>query len=511
MRDPVLLQCVHNVCLECATKQHKLNRRLSQQFESSAFYCEEHEVYTPLPQGDISKLPRNETLRMTIEKWKQSQETFCTRHRKAFISVKAEDFEPVCKDCLKSSPSKTLDFEAATEKAFKLLKSQRDRAAKLLGKYEQEAANVLERKADACEHLLQVIQTLKQEIDKLYDQQLSQINDHSEHALMQLETRSEALSYTIASFDSTLQQLRTEDFAHQAKKINELLEFEVPIAASTFNIYTQDRMENVIDLLPELFTSQLHEILLSPHVLFNFVEGETTAYGFDLTSHSYHRFLACDGVVWPKDPAWVCLGEGLVLVAGGRRQRELLRETLLFNLADQAVVRLNDMMFTHDPLSLIYYDQCVYAISGKQNEILLVQEDRWEELPNIEVERMSYALRWLDNIYCTAARGSRSKVYLFSIKQRVWSALDVLLPEPSTEFCCFAGTKQMILFGAGCKRMYVVEGRNSTEYKADGNLKLTQCPVLYQQRLYFSQGECETACLDLKSMNWIQFAADEGD
>jgi hypothetical protein len=219
-----------------------------------------------------------------------------------------------------------------------------------MSKYEQEAANVLERKADACEHLLQVIHTLKQEIDKLYDQQLSSINDQAEQALAELETRSEALSYTLASFDSTLQQLRTEDFAHQSKKINQLLEFEVPLAASTFNIFTQDHLETVIETLPELFNCQLHEIFLSPHVLFSFIEGETTAFGFDLTSHSYHRFIACDGVVWPKDPAWVSLGEGLLLVVGGRRQGELIKETLLFNLADQAVVRLNDMMFTHDPL-----------------------------------------------------------------------------------------------------------------------------------------------------------------
>jgi hypothetical protein len=509
MKDPVLLQCVHNVCLECARKQHKLNRRLSQHFESTAYYCEEHNVYTPLPQGDFAKLPRNETLRMTIDKWKQSQETFCPKHKKPFTCVKADDFEPVCQDCLKSSPGKTVNFEAATEKAFKMLKSQRDRAAKLMSKYEQEAANVLERKADACEHLLQVIQTLKQEIDKLYDQQLSSINDQAEQALAELETRSEALSYTLASFDSTLQQLRTEDFAHQSKKINQLLEFEVPLAASTFNIFTQDHLETVIEALPDLFTCQLHEILLSPHVLFSFVEGETTAFGFDLTSHSYHRFIACDGVVWPKDPAWVSLGEGLLLVVGGRRQGELIKETLLFNLADQAVVRLNDMMFTHDPLSLISYDQCVYALSGKHNEVLLVQDDCWEELPSLDVDRMSYALRWLDNIYCTAVRGSRSKVYLFSIKQQAWASLDVLLPEPRTEFCCFAGTKQIIFLGTGYRRMYVVEGRNSVEYKTEPSLTMKQSPVLYQQRLYFSQGNCETACLELKSMNWVVFSAEE--
>jgi hypothetical protein len=91
----------------------------------------------------------------------------------------------------------------------------------------------------------------------------------------------------------------------------------------------------------------------------------------------------------------------------------------------------------------------VYALSGKHNKVLLVQDDRWEELPSLDVDRMSYALRWLDNIYCTAVRGSRSKVYLFSIKQQSWASLDVLLPEPCTEFCCFAGTKQIIFLGTG--------------------------------------------------------------
>jgi hypothetical protein len=57
--------------------------------------------------------------------------------------------------------------------------------------------------------------------------------------------------------------------------------------------------------------------------------------------------------------------------------------------------------------------------------------------------------------------------------------------------------------------MYVVEGRNCVEYKTEPYLTMRQSPVLYQQRLYFSQGDCETACLELKSMNWVVFSAEE--
>ena len=438
--------------------------------------------------------------------------SFCATHHAPASAFDSATFQPLCAQCLSRNATKSLTAPAACVKMTKLLRTHHDKALKLLFKYERETENILERKADACEHLLKVTSMIKEAISLFYSEQLTYINDMCDHALREVRETAERLKGVVLQCEELavgLQKKRVEVMGRAVR----LLEEEVPVSLATFNILTQDNAQQLIGFIPEVFIAELSkvDIPLSSNVLFHLSPLEPVVIAFDLATEIYSQIPAINLEHWPTAAKHVMVSEGVMMVAGGRVDGQVVGTVYAFLFAEQRVKQWADLQHIREEFALVTAGASVYALSGRVNERYDIREKEWTDIAGIDTDVGPWAVKWVDKVYCTSKASPR--LFIYTPKTNGWISMELALKDLVPIYASFLNSESILVLSHKCRSVLTLSGEQSTKRETALSIDiLADTPLLYQGCLCLMSvdrdGLCAVSALSLKTMKVKKFALD---
>lgn len=429
--------------------------------------------------------------------------SLCAVHQAPITLYDSFTFQPLCSLCL-SQAHKHLSASSACQKLTKLLRTHRDKALKLLYKYEHETNAVLERKADACEHLLKGINVIKDTLDQFYNEQLMYINELCDQALHSIKRKGEKLKNVVLECEEMKGNMQKKKVELMGKAVK-LIEEEIPVSLSTFNILTQDNVQQLVEIIPEVFLAELTkvEIPLSSNVLYHLSPLDPTVIAFDLATESFINLPAVGVERWPAGARHVMVGEGVMVIVGGRVDGEMVGAVYVFTFVEQRVEQGADMNHVRDDFALVSVGATIYSLSGPTNERYSLESNTWSDLSPIDSTLSPWAVKWLDKIYCTSK--STPRLFIFSPKSEDWLSMELTLNGFTPIYACFLNSESLLVLSQKCKAILTISSDNAV--KKDTSLSLdvlADTPLLYQGRIYLMSlsrdGLCFVSSVNLKTM-----------
>lgn len=475
-----------SVCSSCFLKHHRNNSHSARQTEDQPI--------------DSSLSAR------------EAEVSVCPSHRAPASSYDSSTFQPLCAQCLSRSSSKALSAPAACAKMTKLLRTHHDKALKLLFKYERETENVLERKADACEHLLRVTTTIKEAIDLFYNDQLTYINEMCDHALRDVRESMERLKGVVLLCEELGVGLQKKKVEMMGKAVRVLQE-EVPVSLSTFNILTQDNAKQLIEFIPEVFLAELTkvDIPLSSNVLFHLSPLEPVVIAFDLATASYSQVPAINMEHWPAAAKHVMVSEGVMMVAGGRVDGQVVGSVYAFLFAEQRVKQWKNLHHVREEFALVTAGASVYSLSGRINERYDLREKDWTDIASIDTDVGPWAVKWVDKIYCTSKASPR--LFIYTPKTNGWISMELALNDTVPIYSSFLNSESILVLSHKCRSILTLSGDQSQKRETSLSIDvLADTPLLYQGSLCLMSvdrdGLCSVSAVSLKTMKVKKFPLD---
>ena len=509
LRNPVILQCSHNLCFECASQIISLSK-LSQDPVTSLIcpYCRNK---TPLAYSSPEGLPKNKALEALIAEYKlintKSNSIHCSLCKESPMPAVNECIAceaPCCESCAALHISKP---RFACHKILPIGKSRKMfclahmmelnqfcREDKLLicpqciKKHpdhtvipRSKAEDLMQCDIDSCREQLRVLQsTLKESQSKILGMPET-VQTAEEKSLNDLEVLCDKAVDEIMGFKKqthkkikdtfngiklqVIQKQNTLDLAEQNLKRLMQVEDGLELLQNSVYFLNIKPISGDIVLPAIVFTPQqlpVVELSAPSKFLYYMNRGTTEFYAYNIaTKELTVKELPANSPHISRWSSFTTLADGRILVTGGKIERNSgSHRTCMY--IDPLKLQYNygvPMLRGHSSHISLRVMNKVYVISGKNEEnicdsfceVLDTYTETWSPIGRINFPRTCAAGCHLnESIFVLGGfqNAVSNSIEKFSVSLNVWTLLPTLLPEKIWQHGCFAlDSKKILVFG----------------------------------------------------------------
>lgn len=509
LKSPVILQCSHNLCFECASQIISMNK-LGQE-PAVSLVCPYCRSKNPLASPSAEVLPKNKALEALIYEYKlsktqvssiscslckenpsqalnecitceapcceicsaihiskprfmhhkllplgKSRNIFCTSHMQELDQYCIEDKLLICFQCVKSHPGHTIIPRSHASELMKL-------------------------EVDSCRSTLASLLSTLQENQLKVSGMSESIENSEQKSLLELETLCEKAVDELKLFKTVtekkirdtfqgikMQVLQKQTSIEQAEKnLIKLLKVEDGLELLQGSIYFSNikPISSEIILPSIIFTPQqlpLVELSAPSKYLYYMNRGTTEFYAYNIsTKELIVKELPNNSPNISRWSSFTTLADGRILVTGGKVERNSgsHRTCMLIDpLKLQYTIGIPMLRGHSSHISLRVMNK-VYVISGKNEEnicdsfceVLDTYSENWNPIGRINFPRTCAAGCYLNEcIYVLGGfqNAVSNSIEKYSIMLNVWTLLPTMLPEKIWQHGCFAlDSKKILVFG----------------------------------------------------------------